>query len=329
MALLAGCGAGHARPPVRGAAPQRRTLKAPPPAPREKSPAPLALVTAETENRLVIVNLRTGAIAGRVALPAGPEYVAAEPGLAVVVSSGAGQISLLEGPGLRRTRTWRGFGSPHIVELSPDGRHAYVTDDQRGTLSVIALSAAGATATLAVGAGAHHLASSPDQRRVWIALGEAAQRIVTVDTADIGRPRVVGSFDPGFPAHDLAFSPDGRRVWISSAGGPDVSVFRAADHRLLFRVPVGRPPQHILFAGADVYLTSGYGGSIEKVTAATGRVVSRAPAPYGSFELDAADGFVVTASLLDGELAIYTPELRRLRVRQLAPETRDVAISRP
>ena len=59
------------------------------------------------------------------------------------------------------------------------------------------------------------------------------------------------------------------------------------------------------FAGRFAYLTSGYGGVIEKVDAATGRAVNRAAAPYGSFELDAGQGFVVASSLLRGTVAIF------------------------
>ena len=213
----------------------------------------------------------------------------------------------------------------------------YVTDDDRGTVTAIRLSDNRVTSTVRVGPGAHHLSFSPDEQRVWIALGESARTIAMLTTCittcdpspviNPGRPRVVGRFDPGFPAHDLAFTPDGRQVWISSAAGNDVAVFRAADHRLLFSVPVGRPPQHIAFRGSYAYLTSGYGSSIEKVAIATGRVLKRATSPYGSFEADANYGFVVTASLLRGTLAIYTPQLKLLHVLKLAPATRDVAIT--
>ncbi len=193
---------------------------------------------------------------------------------------------------------------------------------------------------MAVGIGAHHLAFSPTERTIWVALGESAQQITILSTvvsrssgtapvADPGRPHVIGHFAPGFPAHDLGFSPDGRTIWVTSAAGPDVTAFNARTHRVLFRIPVGAPPQHIVFAGRSAYLTSGYGSTIEKVNERTGAVIARASAPYGSFELDAADGYVVSASLLRGTLAVYTQNLKLLRVVKLATATREVAISRP
>jgi hypothetical protein len=196
-------------------------------------------------------------------------------------------------------------------------------------------------ARVVVGAGAHHLAFSPDWQQVWIALGQSASTIAILTTvvsrppppagpiADPGRPHVVGRFHQGFLAHDLLFSPDGRRVWITSANTTGVGVFSARTRHLLFTVPAGAPPQHVAVEGQFAYITSGYGSLIEKVRADDGRVVARAHAPYGSFDLDAAAGYVVTASLLRGTLAIYDRNLRLLHVRQLAPSTEDLAISQP
>jgi DNA-binding beta-propeller fold protein YncE len=348
LGLLVGCG-GAARQPRR--LPSRPRPVATRPTPAATRPAPAAkrpalrarieaLVTAETVNRLLSVDLRTGKLLARTALPAGPEYVAAEPGLAIATSPSAGEVTLLGGyERLRVQHVFGGFAAPDIVAISPDGQYAYVADDPRGELAVIRLSDDKLISSTFVGYGAHHFAFSPDERRVWIALGESAHTIVILSpvvstppppsspVVNPGHPRVVGHFAPGFPAHDLAFSPNGRQVWITSSSNPDVVVFRASDHRLLFRVPVGPPPQHVAFDGTHAYLTSGYGSTIEQVDAATGRILAKTATPYGSFELDAADGYVVTASLLNGNLAIYTLHLKRLRVIKLAPATRDVEIT--
>jgi DNA-binding beta-propeller fold protein YncE len=319
-------GAVHRQPTGAG---RQVAVKAGAPRQRVRQPRSEALVTAETENRLLVVDPRTGRQGRSIAMPPGPQYVAAEWGAAVVTSPGAGAVTLLEGEPLRVTKVLRGFGAPHIAKFAPDGEHVFVTDDARGTLSVIRLADARVISSIHVGLGAHHLTSSSDQRRLWIELGESAHTIVIVDTSDIAHPRVIGRFHVRSAAHDLAFNPEGGQVWITSSSAPYVAVFDADDHRVLFHVPAGRPPQHIAFDGAYVYVTSGYGASVEKVSVATGRVVRRAGAPYGSFELSVADGFVATSSLLDGKVAIYTPQLKLLHVLTLAPETRDVAISGP
>jgi DNA-binding beta-propeller fold protein YncE len=330
--LLAGCGgATRPAPEPRPAAPpagSRAVAVSARPAARLLPARAQALITAETENQLLVADLPGGRVIRRIRLPDDPENVASsgKGGVVVVVSSGAGKVTLLDRDTLRPLRVLGGFASAHIPAFSPDGGHAYVTDDARGTLTAIRLSDAAVTSTVLVGAGAHHLSFSPDQRRLWIALGESARQIAILNTSDPDRPRLINQFTPGFLAHDLSFTPDGGRVWITSASGPDVAVFDARDHRLLFRVRVGPAPQHVVFYGRAAYLTSGYGSVIERVDTATGRVLERTGAPYGSFELDAAHGYVTSASLLRGTLAVYNTQLRQLSVHRLAPTTRDLAV---
>jgi YVTN family beta-propeller protein len=330
LVLLVACGssrsAEHSRVREAAAAPAA-------PGPRRAAvvPAPQALVTDETQNRLLLVSLPSGRVAQRTVLPPDPEDIAASPhgGVVVVVSSRAGKVTVLDRRTMRPLKTFGGFDLPHIAAISPDGDHVYITDDARGTLTVIRLSELRVTSTVRVGAGAHHLTSRPDQRRLWVALGESAKRIVILDTSRADHPRVLGAFGLTFAAHDLSFSPDGRRVWITSSTSSEVTVLDAKTRRVAFRVGVGPAPQHIAFDGHTAYLTSGYGSRIESVNAATGAVIRTTSSPYGSFELAAADGYVAAASLLRGTLAIYTPSLRLLRVVALAPATREVAISRP
>jgi len=225
--------------------------------------------------------------------------------------------------------------NPQGVAVTPDGKYAYVTDDGSGELTVIGLDDRRLISRVFVGVGAHHLAFTPGERQVWVALGQAAQTLALLSTVtrsgtvDLGRPHVIGHFDPAFLVHDLLFSPGGEQVWITSADTSYVGVFSARTHRLLFRVPAGAPPQHLVFANGYAYITSGYGSSIEQVDPHSGHVVRRVPAPYGSFDLDAADDYVVTASLFRGTLAIYGRRLRLLRISKLASSTEDVALSAP
>lgn len=293
-------------------------------------PAVQALVTDERQNQLLVVDLPSGRVVRRLAMPADPEDVAANSGACssvVVVSSAAGKVTVLDRETLGPRRVIGGFVSPHIPEIAPGGQYAYVTDDARGTVTVIDLGHARVTSTIEVGAGAHHLSFDPAHGLAWVALGESARTIVVLDIARLAHPRVIGQFDPGFPTHDVAFTPDGGRVWLTAADGPDVAVFGATSRKALFRVPVGQGPQHVAFDGSYAYVTSGYGGVIEQVDAATGQVVKRVPTPYGSFELDAGQGYVVASSLLRGTLAIFSTQLRLLRVVHLAPSAREVSIS--
>lgn len=330
-----GCG-GHRRAPTAPAT--ARAVGAPPPAARHTVVAaaraprhradPVVLVTAETRNQLVSVDARTGRLLGRLSEAADPENVVVG-SLAIVVSSASHTVSLLDLRTLRTITRLRRFTLPHIVAIGADRRLAYVSDDAAGTVTPIDLRTKTELSSVVVGAGAHHMALSPDGHRIWVALGETAQTIVILDTTDPAHPRVLRRWHPGFAVHDLVYSPDGRQVWVSAASGPDVTVLDARTGRVRFRVHVGAGPQHIAFDRASVYLTSGYGARIERVRSTDGRILTRATSPYGSFELDVADGYVVTASLFAGKLAIYDTGLHLRHLLALAPATRDVAILTP
>lgn len=331
---VAGCGsaAPKARPRARREVDRAASVHRP--APRV-APAPLqALVTAQTEDRLLVVGLPDGKVIHDVSIAGDPSYVDAGRGVVLVVGSGSGTVTLLDRTSLRVIRIFRGFVSPHIPTISPDGRYAYVTDDGSGELAVIGLYDDRLISRVFVGSGAHHLAFSPDERQVWVALSQTARTITILSTdiggkVDPGHPRVVGYLHPGFLAHDLLFTPGGKQVWITSAEGSFVGVFQVNTRRLLWRVPAAVGPQHIAFADGFAYITSGYGSSIERVNLYSGRVVRRAYAPFGSFDLDASGRYVVTASLLRGTLAIYNRALQLLGVHRLAPSTEDVALSAP
>jgi DNA-binding beta-propeller fold protein YncE len=296
---------------------------------RPRGGSPVALVTAESENELLAIALPGGRVLRRIRLPADPENIAVSPaGPAVVVSAAAGAVTLLAPRTLRIERVFRGFRSPHIAALSPDGERVYVTDDGAGTLTTIPLAPRRSVSRIHIGSGAHHVAVSPDGSRLWIALGERARTIVVVDAGRTSRPRVVERFDPGFPAHDLAFDPSGRRVWVTSDSGRDVVVLAAATHRRAFSVPVGPPPQHVAFgARGSVYLTSGYGSLIERVQARNGRVLRTARVPYGSFNVATAGGLVVVSSLLRGTVTELDDRLEPLLMMRVAPAARDAGIA--
>ncbi len=231
------------------------------------------------------------------------------------------------GMGLQRLAVFRHFRSPQLAAFTPDGEYLLVTDAAAGTLTSIELSRLRVVGRVAVGIGAHHLAISPNDRRAWVALGESANTIVVVDVADPRHMRVLQRLHPTAPAHDLAFNPDGRTVWVSSASQPYISVYGAASGRLVDTVPAGRAPQHVLFAAGHAYVTSGYGASIEMVDPEARTVMQRFDSPYGSFNLASAGTWLVTTSVLNGQVTVLrAATLRRHAQTTVASVARSVAV---
>lgn len=290
---------------------------------------PVALVTAETANEVIAVSLgpHGGRVLRRVHL-ADPLMVAAAPHGSAVVVNPSGTVTLLAWHTLRPLAVLRSFRAPKVAAIAPNGRLAYVTDEETGDLSVIDLERRAVVRRVFVGLLAHHLGISPDGRRIWVALGESATTIVRLDASNPRKPRVLGRIHPRFGAHDISFAPDGRTVWVTSPTASSVSGYSIGG-RLLWTAGAGQPPGHVGFSGSRALVPSGYGALL---SAFTWRSPSRAPdrtsTSYGSFNLATYGGFVVTTSLLTGEVSEYrVNDLHRLWTTKVAPAARYVAIS--
>lgn len=292
--------------------------------------SPVALVTAETQNEVLAVSLPDGKVLRRVRVHDPQTIAAGAVGPAVVVSP-SGTVTILAWRSLRVLAVLRDFRSPQIAAITSDDRWAYVTDAAGGDLAVVSLTKRRVADRIFVGAGAHHLAISPDGRRTWVALGEHATTIVMLDTSRAGRPRIVGRVRPNVSAHDLAFAPDGRTVWMTSGTASYVSVLDARNGRLVATVPAGPPPQHVVFipyGRTRGYISSGYGSALELVDPRSRRILKRVELPYGSFNLATAGDLIASASLLNGDVSEFAgPTLARWMTVKLAPEARDLAIS--
>jgi YVTN family beta-propeller protein len=237
-------------------------------------------------------------------------------------------VTLLAWHSLRPIRVFHGFRTPEVATIAPGNRYAYVADGGSGELVVIDLMRRKVVDHVQVGAGAHHLAFSPDGRRLWVALSEVATTVVRVDTSNLRKPRVVGRVHPPFAGHSVGFAPGGRTVWVTGAHAHVVMVFSAATGRLVTELHAGRAPQEIVFTRRQALLTSGYGSSLESVSLRTLRPLRLVPAPYGSFNLRTYGAFVVTTSLLTGEVSEFRiSALHRLWTTKVAPAARYVAVS--
>jgi DNA-binding beta-propeller fold protein YncE len=288
----------------------------------------VALVTAETQNQLLVVDLGSGEVLKRLRMPADPQNVEttrSDDAGAVVSTSGA--VTLLALPRLHVRRTLRGFGEPHIAAFSPHGRYLYVTDDARGELVVIGVRRARVLRRIFVGRGAHHMAVRPDGKRLWIVLGERATEIVVVDTRRPAHPWIVTRlFDIGGLAHDAAFAPNGKRVWVTYDDRSTVAIFDARTYRQLRVLTGGAPPQHVAF-GHYAYVTSGNDGRL-RIFSVAGRLHAIAHTPAGSFNIGLGGGIVLTPSLTQGTLTQFRGGNGHLLwSRKVAPAARDAAFA--
>jgi DNA-binding beta-propeller fold protein YncE len=174
---------------------------------------------------------------------------------------------------------------------------------------------------------------SPDQRRLWVVLGERARSIAVVDTHNPSRPRLIGHVDPRGLAHDAAFTPDGRYVWVAYDDRPYLRVFDARTRKAVATLPAGGPPAHVRFDDASglarfsryAYVTCGNDGVLRVYDWRRRKLVRTLRTAPGSFNLAVDRGLVATSSLTGGTLTLFRGG-RRLLGKHVAPVARDVAL---
>ncbi|MGO1068372.1 YncE family protein [Lysobacter sp. CA199] len=129
-----------------------------------------------------------------------------------------------------------GAGKGHMVAVAADGKTAYVTKVDRGTVSRIDLSTNAKTDEVDAGKGAEGIAVRPGSGEVWVSNREA-------DSVTVHDPRTLAIRDtlpsPGFPIR-VVFTADGRQALVSNARAATLSVFDAKRKKSLATVELTR-----------------------------------------------------------------------------------------
>ena len=279
---------------------------------RERTP--LALVTADLESAVVLVDPYAGRVLRRIATRADPRSIERVGEAAVVGHTATGAVTLLRGLAVKHVLT--GFGEPRYTAASPDGRYAYVTDSGRADLAVVDVVQARVVARLHLGGWPRHLSIDKAGRTVWVALGTASRDLAVVDVTRPVHPRHVGTVRPPFRLHDVGFVPGTRHVWVTSGDRGVVGIHDGRTGHVLRTLAAGSPPQHVTFDATRAYVTSGDDGTL-RVHALNGQLLRVTSIPVGSYNVQRGPGRVLTPSLAHGTLCVLDAAgdvMRRVKV---------------
>jgi DNA-binding beta-propeller fold protein YncE len=262
----------------------------------------LALVTADTESRLAVVDLDQGAVRSHIATRPGPRSIERVGETAVVAHTVLGAVTLVDAGKLEIRNVLDGFGEPRYTAGTADGRQAFVTDS--GHIEVVTLDVVrgAVVGRLKLWQWPRHLSLSPDGRTLWIGLGTASQELAVVDVSDPARPKLRGRLRPGFLAHDVGFSPNGKRAWVTAGESGEVAVYDVKTARVLRTLPSDAGPQHVTFLAGRAFVSSGDAGTLRVYDAESLRLLRRSEVPVGSYNVQFAGNRVLTPSLNAGTL---------------------------
>lgn len=297
---------------------------------------PVALVTADLESHVVVLDLESARPVGRIETGPGPraiELIASRFGRGVVVAHTAhgvvtilgaesrsirAQLEAFEEPRYASRGTLAGpLGTPVVAYVSDSAAEEVVTLDVLGEGRVLWRTR--------VPGPARHISASLDGKTIWTSLGSRAERVAVLDGSDPRRPRLVRTIMPPFLAHDVVFAPDGKHVWVTSGSERKIAVYRADSRRLVRLLAAHAPPQHVAFARGRAFVASGDSGSV-RVHRLDGTLVHESRVPDGSYNVTFGAGRAVTPSLDRGTVALLDERGRVRDVRTVARAAHDACI---
>ncbi len=284
---------------------------------------PAALVTADEQSSVLLVDLATGAVRRRIETRPSPFSIELVGSHAVVAHTVIGVVSIIGGSPLA-VRHELPVEESRYTFSAGDGRHAFVTDSGGIAVHTVDVVAGRIVASLRLKQWPRHLSLSPDRRTLWVGLGTASEQIAVVDVADPRRPVLERYVTPGFLAHDVGFAPSGGRIWVTGGAASTVGVYERGSVR---RLGADLPPQHVTFLGDRVYVTSGASGTLRVYDETGRRLLRTTRIPAGSFNVQYAAGRVLTPSLNVGTLTVLDADGGLVREAKLASSCHDACLA--
>jgi YVTN family beta-propeller protein len=142
---------------------------------------------------------------------------------------------------------------PGRVAITRDGRHAYVTNNGAGTVSVIDTGSNAVTATIPSGTAPAAVAITPDGRHAYVTNNGAG----TVSVIDTGSNAVTATIPVGQSPSGVAITPDGRHTYVTNNGAGTVSVIDTGSNAVTATIPSGTAPAAVAITpdGRNAYVT--------------------------------------------------------------------------
>jgi sugar lactone lactonase YvrE len=172
---------------------------------------------------------------------------------------------------------------------------------------------------------ARHVSLSPDGATLWTSLGSTAPHIAVLDTRDARRPRLVRTIVPPFLAHDVVFAPDGDGIWVTSGSEHRVALYPPGSRRPRRVIDADAPPQHVAFAGEEVFVASGDDGLVRRHRS-DGELLGKVRVPLDSYNVTFGWQSAVTPSLGRGTVTILDASGRIRTLRRVAKAAHDACI---
>lgn len=212
-------------------------------------PGRRVVVTAESEQRLLVVDLERDSVVAAIPTGAAGSHMVAvtrDGTRAYTANIPAGSMSEIDLVARRLVRQVPIAPVAEGIAVSPDGREVWVGSNQARTISVVDVAAGRVVATIAGAGVPYRIAFAADGRTAAVADPEGG----AVHLVDVATRRVSGSITALGSPRGVCWAPDGRTVFATLGTEHAVAVLDVATRVVVARHPVGAVPDGVAFAAA-------------------------------------------------------------------------------
>jgi DNA-binding beta-propeller fold protein YncE len=231
--------------------------------------SPLMYVPTGNANDVVIINLKTNKIIGRIDELENAHGLAANPNSEYLVAGSMQPIDTEEGRGLAKPGTVS--EAEHAAHHSGEADNGSVKNPSY--LSIIHPKHGHVMRRVAVRALTHHTAVSPDGRFA-IAVHSGAGGISVVD---LEKMAVIKTIQTGNLPNYAVFNRKGDRLYVSNAQPGTVSDIDTSDWTIKREISVGKKPEHMALSvdGSTLFVVNVEEGTAAVVDLKKGTVAAR------------------------------------------------------
>nr|MDP2192471.1 cytochrome D1 domain-containing protein [Rhodoferax sp.] len=218
-------------------------------------------------------------------------------GKVYVADEEANTVSVIDAASFKMIRSIPVGQGPHNVQVAPDGKVVWVTNNgepgkadakmpnagmpkaehgaMTGAGAVWAIDTATDTVVAKVPVGMHpaHVVVAPDGRYAYVANGGDN----TVSVVDTSAQRVVATIPVGASPHGMRISPDGKQAYVANLKGGTVSVIDTASRKEVAKVPTGKGPAQVGFTpdGRLAFVSLSEENAVAVIDPATRKVIRK------------------------------------------------------
>jgi YVTN family beta-propeller protein len=180
-------------------------------------------------------------------------------------------IGVIDVPDRRLVRVLNAGTDPEQFAISADGARLFVANEDAGQVTVLDIARGSAVKTIPVGDEPEGVDLSADGRFVYVT-SEAENKVSAIDAESL---EVAAAIAVGPRPRSTAFMPDRPRAFVSAENDAAVYVIDTGAHTVAKKIALGDPQLRPMGVAASpdgrfVYVTTGRGGTLVKIDAATG-----------------------------------------------------------